>query len=157
MAQLHVVNRKHVAVFCLVMTTGLNSGIAQTTDDWMAVVALPPGQNVRVDAMQQIEGSVEHADVNGLVLVVRGRRTELPRKTVSRVVAVGSRSVGRHARNGLIIGAVAGAGVGAAAARSNRGEWVALMAIGWGGIGTLIGALEGLKHDDRVIFASSAH
>jgi len=51
---------------------------------------------------------------------------------------------------GLGIGAAGGATLGAFAAETNKAQWSALMALGWGTVGAAIGAINGL-HRDRVL------
>ena len=55
------------------------------------------------------------------------------------------------ALRGLGIGATGGATLGAVA-ETNKAQWSALMALGWGAIGAVIGAVNGLDRDRVLVY-----
>jgi hypothetical protein len=145
-----------------VITTGcflalLTSGVAaQSRSDWQAVVALQPGVLLRVDTFsrERLRGPLQRVDNDRLTLAVSTGPVDIPRGSVRRVIQIGDRHVGRDARRGLLVGAAAGGTLGALAAETNKRSWSALMAAGWGAIGSLIGAINGLDRDQYLWYDS---
>ena len=137
---------------CLSWTMTSISAAAQAREDWAAVTALTAGQQVKVAATRNVRGVFERADLQRLVIIDSGRSVEFPRAEVRSVVTIGERQVRRHARNGLIIGAAAGATLGALLAQSGKAQWALFMGAGWGAIGAAIGASDGLSRTETVIY-----
>jgi len=57
----------------------------------------------------------------------------------------------RRGRLGFLIGALAGFTVGETSVQSNRGLWFPFLAASWGGIGALIGAIDGVRQRERTL------
>jgi len=138
--------------WCLLLATIPVGAAAQAREDWDAVMALPAGQQVKVAATRHVRGVVERVDSQRLVIIDSGRSVEYPRAEVRTVVTIGERPVRRHARNGLIIGAIAGAALGALTAETNKGERAVFMGAAWGALGAGIGATDGLSRTETVIY-----
>ncbi len=83
-------------------------------------------------------------------MTVANRSVDIRREDVRRVHRVSGRNVGRLALRGLGIGAAGGATLGAVATTTNKAQWSAFMALGWGAIGAAIGAISGM-HRDRIL------
>jgi hypothetical protein len=128
--------------------------VAAQSSQWAAVVALPSGVTVRVE---DSAGSVQAGQFLGandrrLTIAVAGRPMDISRTSVGRLYRISDRKVRRYAWRGFIIGAVAGATLGAFAAHTNKAQWSALMAIGWGMLGATIGSINGLDRDPVLVF-----
>jgi hypothetical protein len=134
---------------------------AQSSSQWAPVVALPSGVLVRIEdsAGSVRAGQFLKADDQGLTITVAGRPVDISRTSVRRLYRISERKVRRYAWRGFIIGSAAGATLGAFAARTNKAQWSALMAIGWGTVGATIGAINGLDREPVLIFegATSSH
>jgi hypothetical protein len=138
-------------VYLLLAMTPL-SAAAQMREDWAAVMALAAGQQVKVAATRHVRGVVERVDAQRLVIIDSGRSVEFSRPEVRSVVTIGERPVRRHARNGLIFGAAAGATMGALLADTNKAQWAMVIGAGWAAIGAAIGATDGLSRTETEIY-----
>ena len=128
--------------------------IAAPLSDWTTVVTLGSGASVRVessDGMVQ-QGQFLGANTDLLTITVAKRRVDIRRAEVRRLYRVSERKVGRFALRGLGIGATGGATLGAVAAETNKAQWSVLMALGWGAIGAVIGAVNGLDRDRVLVY-----
>jgi hypothetical protein len=128
--------------------------IAAQPSDWATVVTLRSGASVRVessDGMVQ-QGQFLLADTDHLTVTVARRPVDIRRAEVRRLYQMSERKVGRFALRGLVIGATGGATLGAVAAETNKAQWSALMALGWGAIGAVIGAINGLNRDRVLVY-----
>jgi hypothetical protein len=151
----------HVQKAIAVITTGcflaiLTGGVAaQSQSDWQAVVALQPGVVLRVETFsrERLRGPLERVDSDHVTLASPKGAVDIPRGSVRRVIQVGNRHVGRYALRGLLIGAAAG-GTWGATVETNKGKWSALMAVGWGTIGAVIGAVNGLDREQYLWYDS---
>ena len=144
--------RRAAIAISLVWSVAQTGIRAQAIADWSTVTALQPRTRITVDAPTRIQGFVDHADADRLVVQVDGQLREFRRASVLRVAVIGPRQSGRRARNGLIIGAASGAVLGAVTAETNKGVWSALMALGWGAFGAAIGAINGLGRPETTIY-----
>ena len=145
-----MISRFFVVVGCWVGV--LTIVVAAQPSDWTAVVALRSDASVRVEssAGKAQSGQFLRADNDHLTMTVATRSVDIQRGEVRRVYQMSERHVGRFTLLGLGIGAAGGATLGAFAAETNKAEWSALMALGWGTVGAAIGAINGL-HRDRVL------
>jgi len=128
--------------------------IAAPLSDWTTVVTLRSGASVRVessDGMVQ-QGQFLAADTDHLTITVARRPVDIRRAEVRRLYRVSERKVRRFALRGLGIGATGGATLGAVAAETNKAQWSALMALGWGAIGAVIGAINGTARDRVLLY-----
>ena len=144
--------RRLAVVACLVSL--LTVAIEAQPSDWTTVMALRSGQLVRVESSTESvrQGEYLRADSESLTVAVSRRTVTIPRKSVRRIYLVSERNVRRMARCGLLIGAAAGATLGALTAETNKGQWSAFMALGWGAFGAAIGALNGLDRNRVLVF-----
>jgi hypothetical protein len=119
---------------------------------WSVVRALPPGTSVRVvaDDGSVVTGMVMTSTDDSVDVQPSGDRRHLPRASVARVERE-RQHVARHVGRGFLVGAAAGAVLGVAATRSNRGKWGLALGLGWGGIGAAAGAVRGALTIDREI------
>jgi hypothetical protein len=118
--------------------------------DWDAVKALQPGITVRVEPLdggREIQGRLIEATDTSVVVEADGTRSIVPLETIRQVARVQGRAK-RLAIRGFLVGAAGGALLGAATVKSNRGVWAASLALGWGAIGSMIGALAGAGDQD---------
>ena len=145
-----MISRFVVTVWCWVGV--LTIVVAAQPSDWTAVVALRSGASVRVESSAGTvqSGQFLRADSDHLTIAVASRLVDIRRAEVRRLYRISERHVGRFAMRGLGIGAAGGATLGAFAAETNKAQWSALMALGWGTVGAAIGAINGL-HRDRVL------
>jgi hypothetical protein len=143
-----------LAVCCVGLLPAM---VAAQSSRWAPVVALPSGVMVRVeDAGGAVRaGQFLRADDQHLTISVAGNALDVSRTSVRRLYRVSDRKVGRYAWRGFIIGATAGASLGAFAARTNKAQWSALMAVGWGTLGATIGAINGLDRDRVLVYEAA--
>jgi hypothetical protein len=123
-------------------------------DDWDAVKALSAGTTVRIQQSggRQVEGPVVSVDDAAIAILASGKTFSFDRQSVQQIDRL-LRPVSKRAGLGLLIGASGGAVLGYSTAETNRGLWTALMAAGWGAVGALIGAVDGLRaHDYRLVY-----
>jgi len=122
-----------------------SGGIRAGQGQWTNVVALPSGASVRVldDAGGTLNGEFTAATDEKIIVAVGTDRFEVAKERVQRVELRVGGGVGRGAKRGFLIGAAAGALVGFATVKSNRGAWIPFLALGWGGVGAAVGALDG--------------
>ena len=128
--------------------------IAAPLSDWTTVVTLRSGASVRVESSNGMvqQGQFLGADTDHLTMTVAGRPVDIRRAEVRRLYRVSERKVGRFALRGLVIGTAAGATLGAVAAETHKAQWSALLALGWGAIGAVIGAINGLHRDLVLVY-----
>ena len=121
-------------------------------DDWEAVKALNAGATVRIQQLggRQVEGRLVSVDDAVIAIVAEGMTFSFERQSVRQIDRL-ARHVSKRAGLGLLIGAGGGAALGYATAETNRGLWTALMAAGWGAVGALIGAVDGLREHDYLL------
>lgn len=126
--------------------------------DWTTVVALRSGASVRVESFDGMvqQGQFLRADTDHLTVTVARRPVDIRRAEVRRLYQMSERKFGRFALRGLVIGATGGATLGAVAAETNKAQWSALMALGWGAIGAVIGAINGLNRDGVLVYEAQA-
>jgi hypothetical protein len=148
---------------CLFMIVGcwvglLASVVAATSSDWTSVISLPDGASVRVESSAGTidQGQLVRADRDHLTMTVAGRSVDIRREEVRRLYRVSERHVGRFALRGLGIGAAGGATLGAVTAETNKALWSALMALGWGAVGAVIGTVNGLHRDRVLVYEAQA-
>jgi len=98
------------------------------------------------------QGEFLGADTDHLTMAVARRPVDIRRAEVRRLYRVSERKVGRFALRGLVIGATGGAILGAVAAETNKAQLSALMALGWGAIGAVIGAITGLNRGRVLLY-----
>ncbi len=131
------------------------SALAQgLQDDWDAVKALRAGATVRIQQFgwRQVEGRLVSVDDAVIMIDAEGTTLSLDRQSIHQIERFG-RQVRKRAGLGLLIGAGGGAVLGYSTAETNRALWTPLMAAGWGAIGALIGAVDGLReHDYRLVY-----
>jgi len=123
-------------------------------DDWDAVKVLSAGATVRIQELggRQVEGRLVSVDDAVIAILAKGMTFSFDRQSVRQIDRL-ERPVSKRARLGLLIGAGGGAVLGYSTAETNRGLWTALMAAGWGAVGALIGAVDGLReHDYRLVY-----
>jgi hypothetical protein len=140
------IRKVRAAVFALAISGPLLAGNESTGQErWREVVALPSGSVVRVvdETGRVVTGDLAAATDEEVVVTVKSQRLALPRDRVRRLELRVGRSTGQRAKRGFLIGAAAGAAVAIATVQSNRGAWIPLLAIGWGGVGAAIGAADG--------------
>ena len=128
--------------------------VAAPPSDWTTVVTLRSGVLVRVESFAGTvqQGQFLRADSDHLILTVASRPVDIRRADVRRLYRVSERSVGRFALRGLGIGAAGGATLGAVAAETNKAQWSAFMALGWGAVGAAIGAINGMDRDRVLVY-----
>jgi hypothetical protein len=147
-----MISRFVVTVGCWVGV--LTIVVAAQPSDWTAVVALRSGASLRVESSAGTvqSGEFSSADSDHLTMTVAGRSVDIRRAQVQRLYRLSERHVGRFALRGLGIGAAGGATLGAVAAETNKAQWSALMALGWGAVGAAIGAINGLARDYVLLY-----
>ena len=147
-----ILQRSSTVVGWILLLTGVLT--AAPPSDWTAVAALPPGALVRVESSSEAvqSGKFVGADSRKVTLTVSGRAIDIPRASVRRLYRVLERKVGRSALRGLEIGAAAGATLGAVAAETNKGQISVLLALGWGTVGAVVGALSGVRRDRLLMY-----
>lgn len=125
---------------------------------WAAVQALPAGSSVSVQLWTSpaLEGDIVSSNGEQLVVLLGGAAIRLQRLAIRRITLVGNRTVARRARWGFLIGAIAGATVGATTAETNRGRWALFLSGGWGGLGALFGAIDGMSSRERTLIFDSS-
>ncbi len=151
-----MISRFFVIVGCWVGV--LTIVVAAQPSDWTAVVALRSGASVRVESSGGTvqSGQFLRADTGHLTMTVASRSVEIQRAEVRRLYRVSERHVGRFALRGLGTGAAGGATLGAVAAETNKAQWSALMALGWGAVGAAIGAINGLDRDRVLLYEKAS-
>ena len=144
------------AAWSLVFLLSASPMAQEPYHDWEAVKALSSGSAVRIEQFggRQVEGRLGSVDDTEITVVEKDTAIPLDRQTIRQVGRVG-RQVKRRAGIGSLVGAVGGAILGHSVAEANRGLWTVLMAVGWGAIGTLIGAVDGFRERDyRLVYES---
>jgi hypothetical protein len=109
---------------------------------WDALRAIPLNTELRVldDRDRLVDGRLAILADDGITIRTSAGEVVLPRTSVRRIERLYTSSRARRAKIGFLIGAAAGAAVGATAVQSNRGPWILMLGGGWGGIGAAIGA-----------------
>ena len=125
----------------------------EQTSEWANVTALGTGSDLRVDLVsgERATGRLASTTHNEVTLSVGHTERILSRETIRRVVLLGRRMTVRHAGRGFVVGAVFGGLLGMLTAKTNRAPWTAMMAAGWGALGTVIGAYEGSSRVDETV------
>lgn len=138
---------------CVLMCWLLSPSLGYAQSDWEAVKALAPGTPLRIDVDRgrYAEGTLQAIDDTQITIVRNTRVTTASRAEVRQVERVGARQTAKRAGWGLVIGAVGGAILGYAATETNKGAWAARMALGWGAIGGVIGAIDGVHARERTV------
>ena len=124
---------------------------------WTALESVSAGARVTVDLVtgRSKKGRLVSVDRDGLSVSVGESRETFQRFEIRQVWLVQSH-IGRKAKRGLAVGAVAGGLLGGLTTRSNRISWSAFLATGWAAIGAVIGAIDGLANrSDTLIYATS--
>ena len=124
---------------------------------WETVLALPVGTLLQVETGSGavFEGHVQPASGERLFLDTGKTHVEFSQDATRKVVRLGARKTGQHARRGFLIGAGLGAAMGAFGTESNRAAWTAFLAAGWGAIGAATGALSGFRTRDVTLVYQS--
>jgi hypothetical protein len=104
-----------------------------------------------VDRGRYAEGTLQAIDDTQITILRNASVMIAPRAEVRTVERVGARQTAKRAGLGLLIGAVGGAILGYAVTETNKGAWAARMALGWGGIGGAIGAIDGRHARERIV------
>lgn len=126
------------------------SSTAHAQSGWDTVQALSPGIRLRIRIQDrgrehQIEGRLESTGHAEITVVAHGKAVPLSRESIRQIAGeTGRRLVTQKARNGLLVGAIAGAVVAAIAPSRRRIILVLWTAASWGAVGALIGATDGL-------------
>jgi uncharacterized membrane protein len=130
--------------------------IGQSTD-WQSVLVLQPGISLDVEPLSgpKRRGQFVGAGSDWLAINISGKTVEVQRASVRRIYVIHERTVGRFAVRGVIVGTIAGAVLGATTAKTDKGQWSALMALGWGAFGALIGSLNGLDRSEELIYQAA--
>jgi uncharacterized membrane protein len=103
-----------------------------------------------------VVGQITYTDAQRVVLSSADTPFDLSQPTIQRISVIGARKVGQHAQRGLLIGAIAGAVLGASTVQTNRLAWTAMLSAGWASLGALIGAIDGLSSRERTVIFESA-
>jgi len=138
-----------VIIMLFTLLANANTIVAQRAGDstrgWEAVIALAPGESLRVRMKdgKKVEGTVRSVSDTLLVLNRGTTADDLNRDTISKIYHTVRRStaksIGKSTAIGAGIGFGAGAGVGIAAGRYEDLETAGLVGL-LGGLGAAIGA-----------------
>jgi uncharacterized protein YcfJ len=142
---------------CAARTSATAAGAAPPVGDWERVARVPVGTALKVEDRSGTvtEGWFASTEADRVTLQRRTGHVAIPRTDVKRITAP-HRQTASGAKRGFKIGAVAGGLVGGLATRSNRPAWAAFLALGWGAIGALIGAVDGAQNVDDVVIYDGA-
>lgn len=156
---------RNVTTFLLLMALCGSGVCEQTTSSWAAVQSAS-GSKLRITLNngESHTGMMVRASDEELVLRDGGGEKSYSRQGISKVQALGSRSHGRGALIGLVIGAGTGAVIGAATgACSNgpgcifsRGEASGIVALVGGVAGAIVGALIGGGRKKTTLYLASS-
>jgi hypothetical protein len=144
--------RRSFATVCSIFV--LETVVIGQPSDWQSVLLLQPGVSLGVELFSGVirRGQFVEAGSDRLAIRLSGKAIEVPRASVRRLSVIHERTVGRFAVRGAIIGATAGAVLGVTTAKTNKMQWSALMAVGWGAVGAFIGSMNGLASREELIY-----
>lgn len=155
--------RPVLACFLILLLTGssvvLGQGTTQTLHNWTNLTLVPPGDELIVKRKdgKTLKGRLAGATDQAVTLSRKNKLVELDRTQISRIF----RRVQKHGETatstGASIGALAGVGLGIAAARSSEGEVSVIgaalgLALLGAGVGALIGAVFDVKPPTVLIY-----
>ena len=121
--------------------------------EWDRVMSVPAGSDVQVMAgasAPSTRGSLVSADETRVTLTANGMANAIPRRSVTRVVAIPGKPYARFARLGALYGAIFGAGLLVEAGGAHP-VGAALFGGAWAAIGATGGAVAAWKVPDRAV------
>ena len=141
---------------CAARSAPANLQSASPPNDWAVVMRVAGGSQLKVDAtLGSIAGRLVSVENDQLTLLRGTTCVAVSRRDVKRIVLVQRRTI-QKAKRGFAVGAIAGALMGTLGTKSNQLIWSAFLAASWGGLGALIGAIDGASaHGDTVVYVGS--
>ena len=120
-------------------------------DDWQRLTTVKRGTMLKVlTASGDVAGRFVSSE-GGQIKVMAGSREVSIAKSDVQQVSVRRGTTRQKVKRGFAIGALAGGLLGAFTTESNRVAFTLFLAAGWGGIGALIGALDGIGSSSEVV------
>lgn len=141
-------SRNFPTVVLLTIAATVPTVVSAQDNQWEVVEGLPADTRLAIERINRepILGEFQRATVDELFLRSDDRIVPVRRSEIRRVQTLSGRTVGRGARNGLIVGGIIGAVVAVAVTRERRDDWqgvfAGILGIG-GGLGAGIGAIDG--------------